>query len=354
MAEKGSMNLQLIALDEKGQKFLMTPADVRAYLCPNATDKEIYLALGICKSFNLNPFKREVHIIKYDKDSKAAQIVVGYEVYTKRAERTGKLDGWDVDTGYKKILDEAGKEKMVPIAFINIYRKDWSRPFHWEVRLTEFNKKQSTWNQIPDFMGKKVAIAQGFRLAFPDELGGMPYTKEEYEVYDIQAEPTEKQSTKPVVAEPQTLTDKAKAVKAEAVSPETAGHVTEGAKKDENKQQGNEQGNAIDLSNLGDESETLYSIAAVVGTGPEASGEVVSAMCVITDIKPEKDKKKNDITIYFVKDIDGPECTELYTNGKPSDKLAKGVVVKFMGTAITELNGKKVLVGYDDFITIPK
>lgn len=30
-------------------------------------------------------------------------------------------------------------------------------------------------------MTKKVAIAQAFRLAFPDELGGMPYTQEEME-----------------------------------------------------------------------------------------------------------------------------------------------------------------------------
>ena len=28
-------------------------------------------------------------------------------------------------------------------------------------------------------MTKKVAIAQGFRLCFPDELGGMPYTADE-------------------------------------------------------------------------------------------------------------------------------------------------------------------------------
>ena len=32
---------------------------------------------------------------------------------------------------------------------------------------------------MPNFMLKKVAIAQGFRLAFPDELGGLPYLAEE-------------------------------------------------------------------------------------------------------------------------------------------------------------------------------
>ena len=92
-------------------------------------------------------------------------IVVGYEVYLKRAERTGKLNGWT-----------AGINTAENFAWVKIYRKDWKEPFEWTVNLNEFNKKQSTWNQIPSFMGRKVAIAQGFRLCFPDELGGLPYT----------------------------------------------------------------------------------------------------------------------------------------------------------------------------------
>ena len=32
---------------------------------------------------------------------------------------------------------------------------------------------------MPAFMCEKACISQGFRLCFPDELAGMPYTKEE-------------------------------------------------------------------------------------------------------------------------------------------------------------------------------
>ena len=32
---------------------------------------------------------------------------------------------------------------------------------------------------MPIFMMKKVCIEQGFRLCFPDEMGGMPYGEEE-------------------------------------------------------------------------------------------------------------------------------------------------------------------------------
>jgi hypothetical protein len=34
---------------------------------------------------------------------------------------------------------------------------------------------------MPEFMIKKVCIGQGFRLAFPNELGGLPYLQEELE-----------------------------------------------------------------------------------------------------------------------------------------------------------------------------
>jgi len=169
--------------------------DIKNLFCPLATQKEVALALGIVKGLNLNPFLKEVHFVKYSERDRMA-IIVGYEVYIKRAERTGKLNGW-----------KAGLKKDEGVAWVEIRRKDWAEPFYWEVSLSEFDKKQSTWKQIPSFMGKKVAIAQGFRLCFPDELGGMPYTSEEQDVYDIEIERDMPKSTKPVVAMPEEITD---------------------------------------------------------------------------------------------------------------------------------------------------
>jgi len=146
----------------------LTVADIKKYIAPNATDKELFMFMGVSKSFGLNPFKREVHFIKYG--NAAASIVVGYEQYLKRAERTGKLDGWKCWTE----KDELGEK-----AIIEIKRKDQSLPIRWEVYRKEFDKGQSTWKTMGIFMLKKVAISQGFRLAFPDDLGGMPYIPEE-------------------------------------------------------------------------------------------------------------------------------------------------------------------------------
>lgn len=171
----------------------ITAQDITKYFCPLADEKEVFMALGIINSLKLNPHTREVHLIKYDRASKLA-IVVGYEVYLKRAERTGKLAGWSAG------IDAANKT-----AWVEIYRKDWDKPFHWDVSLEEFNKGQSTWKSMPSFMGKKVAIAQGFRLAFPDELGGMPYTTEEAQVYDVTGERVD---DAPKLAEPQSKSAK--------------------------------------------------------------------------------------------------------------------------------------------------
>jgi phage recombination protein Bet len=167
----------------------VTRDDVRNYLCKDATDKEIYMAMGIMASYKLNPFKREIHLIKF-KDS-PAEVIVGYESYLKRAERTGKLKGW-----------KAGISEDKKQAWVKIWRADWDEPFEWTVELAEFDKKRATWTAMPTHMGKKVAIAQGFRLAFPDELGGMPYTSEEHDVFDISKRKAVEAETVPI-AQPQ-------------------------------------------------------------------------------------------------------------------------------------------------------
>jgi hypothetical protein len=97
-------------------------------------------------------------------------IITGYEVYLKRAERTGMLNGWNVTTR---------KEGNDIIAKITIYRKNWQHPFEHEIYFSEYKDDNKMWKEKPMTMLKKVAMAQGFRLAFPDEMGGMPYSAEE-------------------------------------------------------------------------------------------------------------------------------------------------------------------------------
>lgn len=149
-----------------------------------AGEKNTYLQ--IARAFNLNPFKREIHVSKYNGQM---SIITGYETYIKRAERSGMLDGWEVTTSgaVAPVLNDSTLK-----AVITIYRKDRSRPFIWEAKFTEYMQlkdgKLNRFWQKSETMIKKVVMAQGFRLCFNDELGGMPYSSEEIDTVDISHE----------------------------------------------------------------------------------------------------------------------------------------------------------------------
>jgi phage recombination protein Bet len=164
----------------------LTPETITRYVNPHATGQEIALFLNQCAMFGLNPFKREIYLIKYSQKDPAT-FVVGYETYIKRAERTGKWAGMESGT-------EDGKDGMPIKAWAKVYRKDWERPLCHEVFWTEYaqykdewanNQKTGNriltkfWKEKPRTMLKKVAIEQAMRMAFPDEFAGMPYAAEE-------------------------------------------------------------------------------------------------------------------------------------------------------------------------------
>jgi phage recombination protein Bet len=144
------------------------------------TKSEVQQFVEISQAFGLNPFKREIYASKFgDKFS----IIVGFETYIKRAERTGKLSGWSVTTFGDINRQNVAESKIKAVITIN--RKDWEHPFIHEVWFEEYAQKTNAgvlnrfWKEKPITMIKKVAMSQGFRLCFSDELGGMPYTAEE-------------------------------------------------------------------------------------------------------------------------------------------------------------------------------
>ena len=152
--------------------------------------KEKTMFINIAKEYGLNPFKREIYCTAYGQGQyRKCAIVTGYEVYIKRAERTGKLDGWNV-----KVEGHVNDKTLS--ATVIIHRKDWQHPFehtayYLECVQTTKDKQtgaeipNSVWKKQPIFMTKKVAIAQGFRLCFSDEFGGMPYTNDELGVEPV-------------------------------------------------------------------------------------------------------------------------------------------------------------------------
>jgi phage recombination protein Bet len=161
------------ASDQKVQK-----ETILAYLKAYGYDKTLSEAeqnqfLQTALASDLNPFKREIHIAAYGEgENHKVSIITGYQIYLKRAERTGRLDGW------KAWIEGTGSTMK---AVVEIFRKDWTHSFthevYWEEAVQNKKDKSPTqfWAKQPRFQLRKVAIAQAFRLAFPDELGSLPY-----------------------------------------------------------------------------------------------------------------------------------------------------------------------------------
>lgn len=171
------MKNELQAVEVVNDKVLIEYLDVMG-LTSNLEEKEKTQFFTIAKTFGLNPFKREIFCNVYGQGQfRQLSIITGYEVYIKRAERSGQLDGWSATTSGSVATNDLK-------ATVTIYRKDRQHPFVWEayydecVQTTKEGKVTKFW-QKANFMTKKVAISQGFRLCFSDELGGMPYTSDE-------------------------------------------------------------------------------------------------------------------------------------------------------------------------------
>ena len=133
--------------------------------------------IELCTGLNLNPFKREIYAVGY---GQKFNIIVGYEVYLKKADMTGRCDGWSVRT--------EGQGNNLK-AIIEIHRKDYKFPFVHEVMIEEYHQDTPIWKSKPHTMLKKVAMAQGFRLAFPSDFGSMPHIAEEYDPEMDQPQP---------------------------------------------------------------------------------------------------------------------------------------------------------------------
>lgn len=168
----------------------------------NLTKGEFEQFVEIAQGFGLNPFKREIYANKYGNNF---SVIVGYETYIKRAERSGLLSGWSVKTD-GSVNFKNPKESTLR-AEITIHRRDFQHPFIHEVYFSEYfgTTKEGAlnkfWGSKPMTMIKKVAMAQGFRLCFSDELGGMPYTAEEMNTMEVDHMVIEEKTNSPKKSE---------------------------------------------------------------------------------------------------------------------------------------------------------
>ena len=193
--------------DERGQLVQFTAQDIKARLCPNIEDKELALVLGLCKAQRLNPFNKDVYIIKYG--NSPASIVTSKEVFTKRANANPDFEGFDAGIVYINSQGEvctregsavykAANEQLVG-GWCRVYVKG-RRPFYDEVTLEEYSTGKSGWAKMPATMIRKVALVHCLREAFPDDFQGL-YAAEEMGNAGEKAQAMEDQEVEPVQQE---------------------------------------------------------------------------------------------------------------------------------------------------------
>ncbi len=148
-------------------------------------DQTLITAVAYAKHLGLDPLKKEVHFVPYyDKEQKKTVIqpIVSYTEYIKRAERSGKLKGW---------MCKVQKQGDDYVAIVEIKRADWEIPFVWEVPMAEVRRDTPVWKQSPLFMLRKSAIAQAFRMCFPEETAHLPYEESENWIAPQEEQPPE-------------------------------------------------------------------------------------------------------------------------------------------------------------------
>lgn len=174
--------------DERGQAVQVTAQDVQNVICPGATAKEVGMFLELCRLQRLNPWTKEVYLIKYG--NAPASMITGKEVFTKRANRNPNFEGMEhgVVVAHKTpqgLQLERREGAAVYPEFGEVLAGGWARvfvkgkrPVYAELALAEYTTGKSNWAKMPAVMINKCAQVAALRLAFPEEYQGL-YTPEE-------------------------------------------------------------------------------------------------------------------------------------------------------------------------------
>ncbi|HUV53497.1 MAG TPA: RecT family recombinase [Dehalococcoidia bacterium] len=178
----------------KGEQITVSFHDVKTLICPYATDQEAAVFLKTCQSLQLNPFAKEIYLIKYSEGDKAA-MVIAIDSYLKSAESNANFNGHEAgivlkDSGGKLefregsllLPDEA--EKLVG-GYARVYRTDREKSFYMAVnkaeclRYTRDGTLTKFWaKEKQPSMLRKTALKRALVEAFPSLFAGTMSTAE--------------------------------------------------------------------------------------------------------------------------------------------------------------------------------
>lgn len=171
-----------VKYDTPNGEVILKPSTVRNTLVNGngaITDQELTMFLSLCKYQKLNPFLREVYLIKYGNNP--ATMVVGKDVLLKRAMRSSKYEGMQAGVivvgADGKLIEREGTfvldtETLVG-GWAKVFLNNYINPVYTSVSMKEYSTGKSNWLTKPATMIRKVAVAQALREAFPEETTAM-------------------------------------------------------------------------------------------------------------------------------------------------------------------------------------
>ena len=151
--------------DDAGMPVKFTSQDIRERLCPNATDSELALCVELCNRQHLNPFTKEVYLVKYG--SAPASIITSYQVFNRRANKQPNYGG--IESGVVVLRDgEVVKKKGSAVykmigeqligGWAEVAFTDGKKPAYVELALTDYSTGKSNWAKMPGVMIEKLSL----------------------------------------------------------------------------------------------------------------------------------------------------------------------------------------------------
>jgi phage recombination protein Bet len=165
---------------------------IKKMFAPDATQEEFRLFLELSKRYNLDPFKRQIFLIKNKKRlNEPATIMVSHAGMLHLAHESGKFGGMET-----YVITKSGKPELIcepneiKGAVCYIYRSDCQKPIMHAVSFKEYYRRmpegyKNIWDEKPITMIKKVAEAGALRRAF--DTGGL-YTEDEMDTNYVPVE----------------------------------------------------------------------------------------------------------------------------------------------------------------------
>jgi phage recombination protein Bet len=180
--EKNNIKSLVAELPQGG---MLSPEAVRNFICPQATGQEIIDFLVFSNALALNPFRKEIYLIKHKDGS--THHVVGLNAFTRRAAQNSDFSHYKSGIAVTKkdsedVIFKPGSflapGEVLQGGWCTVYFRSKREPEEVTVSLTEYRQENKIWRDKPCTMIEKVAKVQGLRKAFPIELNGA-YTAEE-------------------------------------------------------------------------------------------------------------------------------------------------------------------------------